>query len=87
MPFPARFLTPDRYPIVYDQDALDLVDLKGAGRIAMVGAFIPFLKVFKTIPNLRFGSDRRKREIEVDAIRFLARRWRKPPGYCRLRIR
>ena len=83
----ARFLTPDRYPIVYDMDALDLVDLKGAGRIAMVGAFIPFLKVFKTIPNLDLAVIEQKREtLKSDEIRFYSPA-EEAPGYCRAAIR
>ena len=67
----ARFLTPDRYPIVYDRDALDFVDLKGAGRIAMVGAFIPFLKVFKAIPNIDLAVIEQKKEtLKPDEMRF-----------------
>jgi len=67
----ARFLTSDRYPIVYDRDALDFVDLTGAGRIAMVGAFIPFLKVFKTIPAIDLAVIEQKREtLKPDEMRF-----------------
>ncbi len=67
----AKFLTPDRYPIVYDVDALDIVDLKSAGRIGMVGAFIPFLKVFKTIPDIDLAVIEQKREtLKPEEMRF-----------------
>lgn len=67
----ARFLTPERYPIAYDLDALDLVDVKHAGRIAMVGAFIPFLKVLKAIPRIDLAVIEQKREtLKPDEMRF-----------------
>jgi len=67
----SRFITPDRYRIVYDIDALDLVDLDKAGRIGMVGAFIPFLKQLKAVPNIDMAVIERKPEVlKADEMRF-----------------
>jgi len=67
----SRFITPDRYRIVYDADALDLVDLDKAGRIGMVGAFIPFLKQLKAVPNIDMAVIERKPEVlKADEMRF-----------------
>jgi len=67
----ARFLTPERYPIAYDLDALDLVDVKRAGKIAMIGAFIPFLKVLKAVPNIDLAVIEQKKEtLKADEMRF-----------------
>jgi uncharacterized protein (DUF4213/DUF364 family) len=67
----SRFITSDRYRIVYDADALDLIDLRGAGKIGMVGAFIPFLKLFKMIPEIDLAVIEKKREtLKEDEMRF-----------------
>jgi uncharacterized protein (DUF4213/DUF364 family) len=67
----SRFLTPDRYRIMYDVDALDLIDFRSAGRIGMVGAFIPFLKQFKAIPEIDLSVIERKEEtLKPDEMRF-----------------
>jgi uncharacterized protein (DUF4213/DUF364 family) len=67
----SRFITPDRYRIVYDADALDLIDLGKAGRIGMVGAFIPFLKQLKAVPGIDLALIERKPEVlKADEMRF-----------------
>jgi len=67
----SKFITTDRYHIVYDADALDLVDLKEAGRIGMVGAFIPFLKQFKAIPGIDLAIiEKRPDTLRGDEMRF-----------------
>ena len=63
----ARLITPERYRVVYDADALDLIpgldppgltggfpahESSGPGKIGMVGAFIPFLRRLKAIPGI-----------------------------------
>jgi uncharacterized protein (DUF4213/DUF364 family) len=58
----SRFITSDRYHVVYDTDSIDLIDLKRAGRIGMVGAFIPFLKVLKSIPGIDLTVLEQKKE-------------------------
>ncbi|MGD0231356.1 MAG: DUF364 domain-containing protein [Syntrophorhabdales bacterium] len=67
----SRFITPDRYRIIYDADALELIDLRNAGRIAMVGAFIPFLKQFKMMPGIDLSViERRPETLKADEMRF-----------------
>ena len=66
-----RFITPERYRIIYDADALEMVDLPKAGKIGMVGAFIPFLKEFKTLPDINLSVIERKPEtLKADEMRF-----------------
>ncbi len=67
----SRFVTSDRYHIVYDTDSIDLIDLKRAGRIGMVGAFIPFLKVLKSIPGINLTVVEQKKEtLKADEMCF-----------------
>ncbi len=67
----SRFLTEDRYRIVFDADALDLVDIPAAGKIGMVGAFIPFLKRLKGLPGVDLSVIERKKEtLKSDEMRF-----------------
>lgn len=67
----SRFLTPDRYRIIYDADALDLMDLRKAGKIGMVGAFIPFLRQLKMMPDIDLAVIERTREtLKPDEMRF-----------------
>ena len=69
----SRFITSDRYHIVYDTDSIDLINPKRAGRIGMVGAFIPFLKVFKSIPGIDLTVIEQKKEtFKTDEMRFYA---------------
>jgi uncharacterized protein (DUF4213/DUF364 family) len=69
----SRFITSDRYHVVYDTDSIDLIDLKRAGRIGMVGAFIPFLKVLKSIPGIDLTVVEQKKEtLNTDEMRFYA---------------
>ena len=69
----SRFITSDRYNIMYDTDSIDLIDLKRAGRIGMVGAFIPFLKVLKSIPGINLTVVEQKKEtLKTDEMRFYA---------------
>lgn len=41
------FLTRERYKITYDRDVLNAADVQSMKKVAMVGAFTPFLDVFK----------------------------------------
>ncbi|MEN6318397.1 MAG: DUF364 domain-containing protein [Syntrophaceae bacterium] len=67
----SRFITPSRYKIIYDANALDLIDLRSAGKIGMVGAFIPFLKQFKMIPEIDLSVIEQKKEtLKPDEIKF-----------------
>jgi uncharacterized protein (DUF4213/DUF364 family) len=67
----ASFITPDRYRIIYDADALDLIDFRCAGKIGMVGAFIPFLRQFKLIPEIDLSVIEMKQEtFQPDEMRF-----------------
>jgi uncharacterized protein (DUF4213/DUF364 family) len=69
----SQFITSDRYHIVYDTDSINLIDLKRAGRIGMVGAFIPFLKIFKAIPDIDLTVIEQKKEtLKPDEMRFYA---------------
>ncbi len=69
----SRFLSLDRYDIVYDKDALDLIDIPRAGRIGMVGAFIPFLKTFKSYPSIDLTVLEQKQDtLRADEMRFYA---------------
>jgi uncharacterized protein len=67
----SRFLTHERYHVIYDMDALDLIDLGTAGRIGMVGAFIPFLKQFKLISEIDLSViEMRPEALKADEMRF-----------------
>jgi len=67
----SRLMTPDRYRIIYDADALELIDVRSAGRIAMVGAFIPFLKQFKMVPEIDLSViERRPEALKAEEMRF-----------------
>jgi uncharacterized protein (DUF4213/DUF364 family) len=69
----SRFITSDRYHIIYDTDSINLIDLKKAGKIGMVGAFIPFLKAFKMIPGIDLTVVEQKKEtLKPDEMRFYA---------------
>ena len=75
----SRFLTPDRYHVTYDLDALDLIDPREAGKIGMVGAFIPFLKQLKAIPGIDLSVVERKQEtLKPDEMRFYVPAHRAP---------
>jgi uncharacterized protein (DUF4213/DUF364 family) len=66
-----RFITPDRYRIIYDADALDLIDIRSAGKIGMVGAFIPFLKQFKMVPGIDLSVlERRPEALKAEEMQF-----------------
>ncbi len=58
----ALFLTKERYTMVSDNDVLDLVDLSGARKIAMVGAIRPFLRRLKNLPNIDLSVVEQKRQ-------------------------
>lgn len=65
------FLSQERYKIVYDTDALDLIDMEPADKIGMVGAFIPFLKRLKGIENIDLSVVEQKKEtLRPDEMRF-----------------
>jgi uncharacterized protein (DUF4213/DUF364 family) len=65
------FLDQERYRIVYDTDALDVIDMRSAGRIGMVGAFIPFLKRLKGIEDIDLSVVEQKKEtLKPDEMRF-----------------
>ena len=67
----SKYLTPDRYQIIYDADAFDLIDLRKAGRVGMVGAFIPFLKQLKMIPDIDLSVIERKQDtLKPDEMKF-----------------
>ncbi len=67
----SKFITPERYHVVYEADALDLIDLKMAGKIGMVGAFIPFLKQFKIIPGIDLSViERRPESLRPEEMSF-----------------
>lgn len=69
----SKFLPSDRYKVIYDRDALDLVDIPRAGKIGMVGAFIPFLKRFKVLPDIDLTVLEMRREtLRADEMRFYA---------------
>lgn len=82
----SRFITPDRYRIIHDADALDLVpglepqallpgfpggSSKGPGKIGMVGAFGPFLKRLKTRPDIDLTViEQNLASLRPDEMRF-----------------
>ena len=67
----SRFITPERYRIIYDADALELVDLRTAGKIGMVGAFVPFLKQLKIIPGIDLSViEKRPEALKPEEIKF-----------------
>ncbi len=67
----SRLITPDRYRIIYDADALELIDVRSAGKIGMVGAFIPFLKQFKMVPEIDLSViERRPETLKPEEMRF-----------------
>ena len=84
----SRFITPDRYRVVYDADALDLIpglfppiipgnfpksSSSGKGKIGMVGSFIPFLKRLKGIPDIDLTViERNRASLRPDEMRFYA---------------
>lgn len=81
----ARFITPDRYRIIRDGDALDMINLREAGRIAMVGAFVPFLRRLKGVPGINLCVLERKRDsLKADELRFYvpAERAREVIPFC-----
>jgi uncharacterized protein (DUF4213/DUF364 family) len=84
----SRFITPDRYRVVYDADALDLIpglfppiipgnfpksSSSGTGKIGMVGSFIPFLKRLKGIPDIDLTViERNRASLRPDEMQFYA---------------
>jgi uncharacterized protein len=62
----APFLTPDRYPVRFDNDVLDLVDTGRGGRVGMVGAIRPFLKRLKKVPGMEISVVEQKKESLAD---------------------
>jgi uncharacterized protein len=84
----SRFITPERYHVVYDADALDLItglsppiipgdfsksNSSETGKIGMVGAFIPFLKRLKEIPDIDLTViEQNSASLRPDEMRFYA---------------
>jgi uncharacterized protein (DUF4213/DUF364 family) len=67
----APFLNEENYRIVYDADALDLIDLCSAGKIGMVGAFVPFLKRFKVMEGIDLSVvEQKKDSLRADEMQF-----------------
>ncbi len=67
----SRFITDDRYRVIYDANVFDLPDLEKLGRIGMVGAIAPFLKRLRDIPGIDLSVIERKPEsLKAEEMRF-----------------
>jgi len=65
------FISMGPYTVVEDRDALDLVDLKRAKEVAMVGAIIPFLSKLRERPDIKVRViEKRKENLRGDDRRF-----------------
>lgn len=67
----SRFLLNGDYDVVYDADALDLINLESIGETSMVGAFIAYLKRLKAIKGIRFHVVEKKKEtLKADELKY-----------------
>jgi uncharacterized protein len=67
----SKFITGERYNVVYDVDALDLLDRNKLGKVGMVGAIVPFLKRLETIPGIDLSIVEKKPEsLKAGQMRF-----------------
>lgn len=67
----SKFITDDRYKVIYDANVFELLDLGKLGRIGMVGAIVPFLKRLTEIPGIDLSVIERKPEsLKAEEMRF-----------------
>ncbi len=67
----SRFITDDRYRIIHDANAFELLNLGKLGKIGMVGAIVPFLKRLRDIPGIDLSVIERKPEsLKTEEMRF-----------------
>ncbi len=67
----SRFITDDRYKVLYDVDVFELLDLEKLGKVGMIGAIAPLLRRLKGVPGIDLSVIERKPEsLKAEEMRF-----------------